>query len=281
MNQREKWRHLFRVFYHSKGFFAFFSILLSLLLIMGSTYAWIISSDERVNRAEENQKKLSAKITGDLDPVLHWAPGTVKTKQIKVKNNGEVPAIVRLSLTESFVSFETDAQDNHDDGNGNGDLTVYPTPVLPVVNVKDTSTWIVGKTYEMNANTHYKANYALKDQPYAYRGPRTEPLPAIQLNFPNGKVFDENEQPAGTDKAYWYYENGYFYYSEVLRPNEETSNLLDSVALNAAYANRYKGAFYKLVPAMDAHDITKGLLSDWGIQSTDYVYSLYQSKLSN
>ncbi|OJG77583.1 alternate signal-mediated exported protein [Enterococcus pallens] len=248
---------------------------------MGSTYAWIISSDERVNRAEENQKKLSAKITGDLDPVLHWAPGTVKTKQIKVKNNGEVPAIVRLSLTESFVSFETDAQDNHDDGNGNGDLTVYPTPVLPVVNVKDTSTWIVGKTYEMNANTHYKANYALKDQPYAYRGPRTEPLPAIQLNFPNGKVFDENEQPAGTDKAYWYYENGYFYYSEVLRPNEETSNLLDSVALNAAYANRYKGAFYKLVPAMDAHDITKGLLSDWGIQSTDYVYSLYQSKLSN
>lgn len=279
MNQREKLRHLFRVFYKSKSSFAFFSLLLSLLLVTGSTYAWITSNDERVNRTEANRRQLSAEIDGDLDMIRHFAPGTKKSKQIRVKNNGEVPAIVRLSLTESFISFETDVQDNHSDGNGNGDLTSYGMPVLPAIQLNDTSTWLVGKTYEMSADKHYKANHVLKDLPFVYRGNRPEPLPAIQLNFSSGKVFDSDTQPVGTDSSYWYYENGFFYYSEVLKPGENTTDLLSSVTLNPAYLNKYKGAFYKLVPEMDAHDITNELLSDWGIESTDFAYSMYQDQL--
>lgn len=279
MSSYEKLRHLLRVFYKSKGIFAFFSLLLSLLLVMGSTYAWITSNDERVNRTEANKKQLSAKIDGDLDMVRHFAPGTKESKEIRVTNNGEVPAIVRLSLTESFVSFETDVTDNHGVGNGNGGLTSYGTPILPAISLNDTSTWIVGKTYEISANKHYKANHVLKDLPYIYQGTRPEPMPAIQLDFTNGKVFDSSTQPSGTDSAYWYYENGFFYYSEVLEAGESSTNLLTSVTLNAAYLNRYKGAFYKLVPEMDAHDITKELFSDWGISSTDFAYSMYQDQL--
>lgn len=279
MSSHEKLRHLLRVFYKSKGIFAFFSLLLSLLLVMGSTYAWITSNDERVNRTEANKKQLSAKIDGDLDMVSHFAPGTKEPKEIRVTNNGEVPAIVRLSLTESFVSFETDVTDNHGVGNGNGDLTSYGTPILPAISLNDTSTWIVGKTYEISANKHYKANHVLKDLPYIYQGTRPEPMPAIQLDFTNGKVFDSSTQPSDTDSAYWYYENGFFYYSEVLGAGESSTNLLTSVTLNAAYLNRYKGAFYKLVPEMDAHDITRELFSDWGISSTDFAYSMYQDQL--
>ncbi|MGG5316075.1 hypothetical protein [Enterococcus sp. AZ072] len=279
MSQRDKRRHLFHTFVRSKGLFAFFSLLLSLLLVTGSTYAWITSNDERVNRTEANQRKLSAKIDGNLDMVRHFAPGTKEAKEIRVTNNGEVPAIVRLSLTESFVSFETDVKDNHSPGNGNGDLMSYGTPVLPVISLKDTSTWIVGKTYEISANKHYKANHVLKDLPYVYQGTRPEPMPAIQLNFTSGKVFDSNTQPSGTDSAYWYYENGFFYYSEVLKAGESSTSLLTSVTLNPAYLNQYKGAFYKLVPEMDAHDITRELYSDWGISSTDFAYNMYQDQL--
>ncbi len=279
MSQREKLRHLLRVFYKSKSSFAFFSLLLSLLLVTGSTYAWITSNDERVNRTEANKKQLSAKIDGNLEMVQHFAPGTTQSKEIRVINNGEVPTIVRLSLTESFISFEIEVKDNHGSGNGNGDLTIYGTPVLPAIQVGDTSTWNVGKTYELSADKHYKANHVLKDLPYVYQGTRPEPMPAIQLNFTNGKVFDHTNQPSGTDTAYWYYEKGFFYYSEVLKPGDSSTNLMNNVTLDSTYLNQYKGAFYKLVPAMDAHDITNELMTDWGIQPTDFAYGMYQDQL--
>lgn len=280
MNQKEKRRHLFRVFLQSKLLFACFLLMLSLLLVVGSTYAWITSADERVNRTDANYRKLSAIVEEDFKQVLHWSPGTTKEKNIRVRNTGEVPAIVRISLNEFFVGFETDKQDNHGVGNGKGNLKIYGTPSATTIDVKKTNTWVVGNTYGVNANTHYKANIALVNQRYLYKGTRTDPLPTIVLNFRVGKVFDQNNQPTNSDHNYWYYEKGYFYYSEVLQPNEATPNLLDSISLDAKYANQHKGALYKLIPKMDAHDVTRGLLSDWGLTSGDYMYTLYQTKLN-
>ena len=280
MNPKEKRRHLFRVFLKSKLLFACFSLLLSLLLIVGSTYAWITSADERVNRTDANTRKLTTVVEEDFSQVFHWAPGTTKEKNIRVRNIGEVPAIVRISLKEFFVGFETDTTDNHSTGHGNGDLKEYGTPSATTIDVKNTSTWAVGNTYGVSANKHYKADLVLVDQAYAYQGTRTAPLPTIVLNFEAGKVFYQNELPTAGDSQYWYYEEGYFYYSEILYPNEVTPNLLDSVSLDAKYANQHKGALYKLVPEMDAHDTTRGLLSDWGLTSGDYVFMLYQTKLN-
>lgn len=281
MNQKEKRRHLFRTFVRSKGLFACFSLLLSLLLVVGSTYAWITSADERVNRTDANHKKLSAIVEEDFSQVFHWSPGTTKEKNIRVRNTGEVPTIVRISLKEFFVGFETDKTDNHSTGDGNGNLKVYGTPSATTIDVKKTDTWVVGNTYGVKANTHYKANIALLDQAYPYKGTRTTPLPGIELTFEAGKVFDQSSPPAASASNYWYYEKGYFYYSEVLQPNEVSPNLLDSVSLSNAYGNQHKGALYKLVPEMEAHDLTKDLLSDWSIASSDYAYTMYQNKLDN
>ncbi|MGG5317752.1 BsaA family SipW-dependent biofilm matrix protein [Enterococcus sp. AZ072] len=279
MNQKEKRQHLFRVFLKSKGLFACFSIVLSLLLIVGSTYAWITSADERVNRTDANHRKLSAIVEEDFSQVFHWAPGTTKEKNVRVRNTGEVPTIVRISLKEFFVGFETDTADNHVSGDGNGNLKVYGLPSATTIDVKKTDTWVVGNTYGVNTDTYYKANIALLNQMYPYKGTRSEPLSKIEMNFEAGKVFDQNSPPAVNESSYWYFEKGYFYYSEVLQPNEVTPNLLDSVSLSAAYANQNKGALYKLVPEMQAHDLTKDLLSDWSISNGDYAYKMYQNKL--
>ncbi|MGG5329929.1 BsaA family SipW-dependent biofilm matrix protein [Enterococcus sp. AZ163] len=293
MNQKEKRKHLFRTFLRSKGLFACFSLLLSFLLVLGSTYAWITSADERVNRAARNDKKISAKIDEDFEQVFHWSPGTTKKKEIRVTNDGEIPAVVRLSLHEFFVSFETNVADNHRENPTveveNGNLVVYPaTSVLPnnTIKIKDTITWKVNNYYSVYANKYYKANQvicnSLDDHSLAYvynDAGRTMPLKAMELNFQTTKLFDQTMKPTAGDTSYWYYEKGYFYYSEILQPNESTENLLESVTLNPSYANQYKGALYKLVPLMDAHDITKSLISDWGIVSTDFAYSIYQNQL--
>lgn len=279
MNQKEKRRHLFQVFLKSKGLFACFSLLLSLLLIIGSTYAWVTAADERVNRADANHRRLSAIVEEDFSQVFHWAPGTTKEKNIRVRNTGEVPAIVRLSLKEFFVGFETDVTDNHASGNGNGNLKVYGTPSPTTVDVKNTSTWVVGNTYGVSANTHYKANLALLDQTYRYQGSRAAPLPAIVLNFEAGKVFDQNHLPDVDDSDYWYYEDGYFYYSKILPPDAVTPNLLDSVSLSGEYANQYKGALYKLIPEMDAHDLTELPPDDWNVANGSRAYTMIRELL--
>ena len=286
MNQKEKRRHLMKVFLRSKGLFACFSIVLSLLLIIGSTYAWITSADERVNRAAANQRKLSARIVEDFQPVFHWAPGTTQTKKIQVTNDGETPVIVRLSLKEFLVAFEVDTTDNHAEAilHGNANLKVYDIASLPEENkliAEKTDTWVVGNIYTAAADRHYKATQVWSDQLYRYGGTLTLPLSAFQLNF-GTKVFDTPAAAAGQTE-YWYYYDGYFYYSEVLKPKDtqpgdSTIYLLESVTLDAGYANQYKGALYKLVPEMDAHDITESILDDWNIAGSP-VEEIYKDQL--
>ncbi len=282
MNQKEKRRHLFRTFVRSKGLFACFSLVLSLLLIIGSTYAWITSDDERVNRSEATRKQLSARIDEDFDRVFHWAPGTTQTKSIRVKNDGEMPVLVRVKLEESFVSFEVDKTDNHredvnpeNNRHGNANLKVYDSPSsITPIDVKKIDTWTVGNTYEVSANKHYKATMTVRDQLYVYGSPRTAPLSEIVLNFTPNRVIDDSDAIGGKSE-YWFYEDGYFYYSEILDPGEQTQALLASVTLGAKYSNEYKGALYKLVPEMDAHDISKTFVDDWAIDGKE-VKKVYE-----
>ncbi|MGG5315226.1 hypothetical protein [Enterococcus sp. AZ072] len=292
MNQKEKRRHLFRVFLKSKALFACFSIVLSLLLIIGSTYAWITSDDERVNRSEATRKQLSARIDEDFNQVFHWAPGTTQTKAVRVKNDGETPAIVRLSFKEFFVGFEVDTTDNHRQDvnllNGNANLTLHELDEQndTLIDIKDTSTWAVGNVYSVDGTKHYVANVSLQDRDYLYGAARTEPLSAFQLNFQTAKVFDDPDDTVG-EENYWFYHEGFFYYSEVLQSKDDpltpqrenlTVNLLESITLDAGYANQYKGALYKLVPEMDAHDITESILTDWGIADSP-VEEIYKDHL--
>lgn len=275
MSQKDKRRHLFKVFLRSKALFACFSIVLSLLLVVGSTYAWITSTDQRLNRTETSRRKLSARIDEDFSRVFKWAPGTTQKKSVRVRNDGEMPALVRLKLEESFVSFEVDTTDNHREDanpdnniNGNANLKSYPTPSAVSINDKDTDTWVKDNTYEINADKHYKADFAITNQLYLPDRTREAPLSAIVIDFNSGKIIDDINEITGK-KDYWYYQEGYFYYSEILEPGEETEPLMASVSLDAKYTNQYKGALYKLVPEMEAHDITKLFLTDWEIDGTD------------
>lgn len=279
MSQRDKLRHLLQTVLKSKLLFAFFSLSLSLLLVMGSTYAWLTDQDQRINSSPKVASKLSLSLAGDFDQVIHWVPGTTKAKPIRVVNTGDIPAIVRISFDEFFVGFETTVQDNHVDTDGNGNLKVYPTPVLPAI-TKETSTWVEGKTFEINANKYYKANKVLRNKAYKYKDSgREEPLPAMQLNFTPNKLFDGANKPGNTDSKYWYYEDGFFYYSEILPAGETTTDLLESVTLSSDYANRYKGGLYHLVPTLDGHDISQSMLTDWALDTTGFVYDLYENKL--
>lgn len=266
----------------TKPFLAVFSVFLSLLLVVGSTYAWITYSDEKINSSKPNTKKLSATIDEVFTPNLQWVPGKKTTKKLSVENNGQIPAIVRISLYEYFAQFELDMTD----GKGNGSPKIAANSSGTDIKIEAVSSWQKGRTYKIGPNKYYTASEVHKGNTknpktaYVYKGERpVEGLKYLTIQFNDHEIYDEQNKPAAGIKNYWYYSDGYFYYSDVLQPKEKTKQLIQSVTLDKDIPNTYKSSLYQLIPVMDAHDITKSLLGDWKITPKSYVEGMYREKV--
>ncbi|WP_430607288.1 hypothetical protein IGJ55_000643 [Enterococcus sp. AZ170] len=277
-----KGRRLLKTINQNKPFLAIFSVFLSLLLVVGSTYSWITYSDEKINPSMTNTKKLSATIDEVFTPNLQWIPGTTTEMKLSVKNNGQIPAIVRISLYEFLGQFEQDMTD----GTGNGSLKTVSKSSGSDIKMEDVATWTKGSTYKLASGKYYIASEIYKadknnsNTAYVYNGNRlTEGLNYLTIQFNSTVIYDVNNKPATGVRHYWYYSEGYFYYSEVLQPNEQTKQLIQSVTVDKMLPNKYKSSLYQLIPVMDAHDITKSLLADWELTSNSYVGTMYREKV--
>lgn len=275
----KKKKHILKIINQNKPLFAIFSIIFSIIIVIGSTYSWITYSDEKINQVKTNQKQLSATINETFKPNLAWNTGETTEKILKVKNNGQIPAIVRISLFESITQFAIDMNDN----TGNANIKIASTSSGKDMTFDDITTWKKGSTYKVANGKYYTAESVMVsetnniDTATVYKGERKDILKYLTIQFNDKKIYDK--QTNKLDKDYWYYDKGYFYYSEVLQPNEETESLIQSVTIDGTLPNTYKGSFYQLVPAMDAHDISKSLLEDWEITSNLEVKSIYDGKL--
>ncbi len=279
---QSKGHHLFRIFLQSKRLWAIFSLLLSLLLIIGSTYAWITYSDERVNQTQMTTKELSLVIDETYIPDWQWYPGKVTEKKVTVRNNGQIPAVARMSLYEFLLQFEIDVRDG--EALGNGGLKRVKVASNQLIDSDKVSTWQVGNTYKVSNETFLVAHKVFlsdtQDVLTAYKYKEAsvvEGLTYLTIQFNEPAIFEATNLPETTSHHYWYYEAGYFYYSEVLQPGEQTVPLLTSISLAKTLPNEYKGSLYQLVPVMDGHDISKRLLEDW--QLTGFVASIYDGKI--
>jgi len=264
-----------------KVIIAFTTFIFSGLMVLGSTYAWFVSEDNKVNKFEGS--KLSAEIIEEFEPNDQWQPGLKTDKVIQVRNTGKVPAFVRLSLYEYLLLFKIDLADQ----TGNGNLAVASEEKKPIVDSKKTTTWSLAAkengTYDRNG-IYYIAQKAIipdrmtGNKMYMYNDllrDKTE-LKWFNLFFPTNVY---TSAPTTGTSNYWLFNKGYFYYSELLAPNETTEPVLTAVSLNRSAPNKMKGALYQLNPIMDAHDSTKSLLSEWNIGNTGDVYELFHHQL--
>lgn len=215
-------------------------------------------------------------------PNLQWAQGKTTEKQLLVKNNGQIPAIVRISLYEFFTQFELDMTD----GSGNGNQKIVSNSSGSDLKMEDTTTWRKGHTYKIASGKYYVASEVYKgdknkpNTAYAYKGSRpTEALKNVTIHFNDSNIYDKNNKPKPNIQNYWYYSEGYFYYSEVLQPKQKTELLIKSVTLNKMLPNKYKSSLYQLIPVMDAHDSAKSLMGNWKIPSGSYLEAMYSGKV--
>lgn len=273
---------LLKTINQNKPFLAVFSVFLSLLLVVGSTYSWITYSDEQINRNKPNSKKLSAVIDEVFTPNLQWEPGAITEKKLLVKNDGQMPAIVRVSLYEFLAQFELDMTD----GIGNGSQKIVKNSSGSDLIMEDVNTWEKGRTYKIKSGKYftvsdvYKGDKTDPNTAYVYKGIRSvESLKYLNIQFNAADIYDENNKPMSGLQNYWYYSSGYFYYSEVLQPKEKTKQLIQSVTLDKNLPNKYKSSLYQLIPVMDAHDTTESLIENWKIDSGSYLEEMYRGKV--
>lgn len=259
------------------------TFLFSGLMVLGSTYAWFVSEDSKVNHFVGT--RLSAEIVEVFDPEFEWQPGLTTTKIIQVKNTGNIPAFVRISLYEYLLTFKIDTTDQ----TGNGNLAISPKEVSSTVDRQNTESWQpatkAGGTYlhegkNLIAEKAIVPSLLTGTDMYTFKenGREKTDLRWFQLTF-SDNVY--NASPKVGTKEYWLYKDGYFYYSELLQPSEISTAVMKNVRLSSNAPNKFKGALYQLNPIMDAHDSTKGLLSTWNIGTSGEIYDLYHERLSD
>lgn len=255
-----------------------FTLLFSSLMILGSTYAWFTSEDTKKN--EFVGGRLAAEIVEEFEANYQWQPAMTTVKKISVENTGDIPAFVRLSLYEYLLLFKVDTTDQ----TGNGNLVRNQVAKDPVVDGNKIETWQKaaekGGTYE-SENTFFLAKKAVipkLDEPYIYQDSERDRslFKWFQLEF--REPIYTSLPPPGT-KKYWLYQEGYFYYSELLEPKETSEYLLKNVHLSQSAPNSYKGVLYQLNPTMDAHDATSLLFSAWKIPKDSQAYQLFFEKI--
>lgn len=277
MKQSDKLHHLLQTIHHSKPILAILSLLLSLLLVIGSTYSWFTYSDEKINRTRDTVHDLNAEIKEVFRPEYAWAPGIDIKKEVSVRNTGDMPAIVRLSLFESWGSFECDLNDR----TGNGNLGLTSTPSTTLVSIDNVQTWQTGNTFKIHSGEYWTvADQMISDttvstDAYKIGNARTKVLEYVTIDLKNMEsTVPTTPTPIADDT--WYYDDGYFYYSSVLSPGEESKLLVQKIQLANNLPNRYKGALYKLTPVMDAHEVSSSLVTDW--QLSPDIQRVYNGK---
>ncbi len=74
------------------------SVILSLLIVVGGTFAWFTSYDEVVNKLTAVHN-YGVSITEDFTAPENWLPGQAVNKDVQAVNTGNVDALVRMALT--------------------------------------------------------------------------------------------------------------------------------------------------------------------------------------
>lgn len=252
-----------------------FVLLYSVLLVIGSTYAWVTMADQRVNRLET--KRLEIHLSGQQQTEI-VTPSLAVTKEIAVRNDGTSQAIVRVSLSEVLFSFEVDEEDQI----GNGNLREGATATAHPIDLTDSSTWVVGESFKKETAVFLTGRERTDNQSIDWPlSSRPKPL-QTSLELMMSKVMDQLPGQVEVSTPFWLYYNGHYYYSKPLKPGEWTVPLVESLQSTVDLENNQKGSLYELTAKGEAFSASRLAIKEtpgWGLGSNNPVYDLLKDQV--
>lgn len=235
-----------------RALLALVSVFGMIFLVHDVTYAWYYNEQNKTNYINADHPE--AYIAETFEPPEHWQPGQTVTKSVKFVNSGDTDLILRVSLDEFALLYEVDIT--------TGNLYKTYTPDRTVMS-GDPYTWTAGAympaapdspLYKRSAQLLRSAGFGPADDMRDYGISRY-----IHVNF-NATL------ASGTS---WVYDNGYYYYTKPFTPGATDYPLIDSVTLDRAMPNTYKGLDYRLNVYMEALPANSASLDSgyWALSS--------------
>lgn len=215
------------------------------------------------------------KVLGNVAPAV-LRPQLVTEKQVKIKNDGEIPVMVRVNLEEVLLTMAVDTADL----SGNGNLKKSPLVEGEKVMLQErVVTWQVGSRLQSSDGTNYYT--AEKKEVYPYRKNMLQrPAELAELALDWGTIDPEVPPTSG----YWMYLEqagvGYYYYSDILEVGDETTILLKTATLGSEASNKVKGSLYHLSVNVAAGQATKGIYGEWALPNNSPIYQRYEKILT-
>jgi len=85
-----------------------FSLVYTIIVLIGSTFAWFTSSDNKINEFRNNMPVFSAQVVDVFNPLNPWKPGD--NKEVSAVNTGEKNAFVRIMVLPVIMDGATPLQ---------------------------------------------------------------------------------------------------------------------------------------------------------------------------
>lgn len=248
------------------------SVLLASVIVIGSTYAWVTWADTRINHVASGRVEII--VEGKQTPERLTPLNKESPKELTVRNEATMPAIVRVSLEEVLLTFAVDTTDQK----GNGHLKEQTSAAANPIKVEDSGSWQMGATLEQKEGGQV---YVIGEQRVNYvwnpATPRPELLQqSVSVEMPH-VVKPTDPIPTG---SYWLYYEGYFYYSEALEPGQSSAVLVSSTKLAPKAPNRVKGSLYELTGKGEGYSATlSSIIYGFQLPDSSPVYQRFKDKL--
>lgn len=255
-----------------------FSFAFGVVMVLGSTYAWITLADTRINRMNSGHLDIVLEGRSEADvltPVYH------AKKNIAARNDSNTNALIRVSLSEVMLQFKLDTTESQ----GTGHLKEV-SPSSTVVNLSDSTTWQIGNTYKTPTSKIVEGLIRTENPSVIWptvSGSRPQEFEeSTKLNFTE-RLTDTHPAPVSFVRNYWIYYEGYYYYSEILRPAKETPVLLETIKVPPKAPNHVKGSLYEMQGVVESYPASKKALTDstfgWGLPESSPVYQALKDKV--
>lgn len=249
-----------QVLKENKPLFAAFGTGFVLILVIGSTFAWSSFSSWVKNHMQSEVGTLEVKIIEDYEQDSVFDLGKEITKKVDVRNMSKYPAIVRVQFIESAANFKIDDK--------TGMLEKKTTQGGSDLAIKDKAeTWKVGAVYpdQFKKVDFYVINQSEINYQTKYKEDATRPKLLKPFEITYSPTIKEQPTPPPAQVPYWVYENGFFYYSQVLEGNKQSEvSVMESVKmLKENLVNPSKNMLYKI--DVNAYGIraNEGSLEKW------------------
>lgn len=252
-------------------------------LCIGS-YAWYTTNQTIVNPFEGTEPlKLDITVSEIFIPPDKWRPNQTVIKDVKIGNIGDYMGIVRVSLSDALMLYDIDLE--------TGNLVTELANGRTVTDESDLSTWQVGNisparyvtssgSYAPLTDGTNQLYYVVRDVPtttnisFVEADRNQEIAKSVTINWGSSVGLE-----VGKD---WIFDQstGYFYYTKILQPGQQTSSLFTSVTMKATSPNSHKGGVYKLsVHADGVQPYLDVLDSYWGLSTSSAAYTALASIL--